>query len=320
MAIGNKTVYTLNIKVLTTFMKQKKKANKDLKATGSEPLQGNLFDEENKSRRSKIGKTNIHYKPVLSILTKASGFMGDYDFTMNPYSGCSFGCTYCYAAFFARDNSLKERWGEWVNVKENALSVLIKRRKHPLTGKSIYLGSVTDPYQPIEKELEITRDLLKELATYHSPRLVLQTRSPLVTRDIDVFRRFKTLQVNMTITTDNESVRKAFEPQCPANKVRMKAISELTEAGIQTCITLTPLLPVENAETFAKALKETGVKKFIIQPFHAEKGKFVAGTREEAMKIIEQFKWTNQKYEEVLEMIRKHIPDIGVGKKGFAPI
>ncbi len=246
--------------------------------------------------------------------------MGDYDFTMNPYSGCSFGCTYCYAAFFARDNTLKEQWGQWVNVKENALAMLIKKRKRPLKNKSIYLGSVTDPYQPVEKELELTRSLLKELAAYHEPRLVIQTRSPMVTRDIDLFSKFSTLQVNMTITTDSESVRKAFEPQCPSNKIRLKAISELAEAGIQSCITLTPLLPVEDAETFAQALKATGVKRFIIQPFHAEKGKFVAGTREEAMKIIEHFSWNDQKYRDVLEVMRKHIPEIGIGKEGFAPI
>ena len=301
-------------------MKRKKTVNLNSIGSGLEPIQGGLFDEENKSKRSRIGKANIHYKSASSILTKASGFMGDYDFTMNPYSGCSFGCTYCYAAFFGSNNALKEQWGQWVHVKENALAMLIKKRKRPLKNKSIYLGSVTDPYQPVEKELELTRDLLTELADYHDPRLVIQTRSPLVTRDIDLFKKFSTLQVNMTVTTDTESVRKAFEPQCPSNNIRLKAISELAKAGIQSCITLTPLLPVEDAEAFARTLKATGVKRFIIQSFHAEKGKFVAGTREEAMKIIDHFNWNDQKYQEVLEVMRKHIPEIGIGKEGFAPL
>lgn len=279
-----------------------------------------LFGEEQPMRREHMGQASIHYKTVSGILTQASGFMGDYDFTMNPYSGCSFGCSYCYAAFFARDNALKERWGHWVNVKENALAMLVRKRKRPMKGTRIYLGSVTDPYQPIEKELELTRSLLKELAQYHDPRLVIQTRSPLVTRDIDVLKRFSTVQVNMTITTDSEVVRKAFEPLCPANAIRLKAMEELTRAGIQTCITLTPLLPVEDAETFAQNLKATGVKRFIIQPFHAEGGKFIAGTREQAMKVIRQFDWSKERYHIALEVIRKHIPGIGIGKEGFAPI
>lgn len=75
-------------------------------------------------RRTQLGHSSIHYKNAASILSPATGFMDSYDFTLNPYSGCSFGCTYCYAAFFARDNALREQWGYWVNAKENALCTL----------------------------------------------------------------------------------------------------------------------------------------------------------------------------------------------------
>lgn len=148
-----------------------------------------------------------------------------------------------------------------------------------MIGKTIYLGSVTDPYQPIEKELSLTRSLLKELADFHQPRLVIQTRSPLLTRDIDLFKRFEHIQINMTVTTDNEEIRKVFEPYCPSNLMRLKAIKKVQEEGVQSCITMTPLLPVMQPEDFAIKLKETAVQKFIVQPFHGEKGKFVAGTR-----------------------------------------
>lgn len=278
------------------------------------------IENENSDRKKKIGQTDIEYIKAASILTEAKGFMGAYDYTLNPYSGCSFGCNYCYAAFFSRSSEDKDNWGKWLRVKENALQLLIKKRKKPLLDKTIYMSSVTDPYQPIEKQLELTRSILKELLLYHKPRLVIQTRSPLVVRDIDLLKKFETVQVNMTITTDSEEVRKAFEPLCPSNKSRLKAIKEVTEAGINTCITMTPLLPIENPKEFTKELLSTGVQKFVVQPFHPEKGKFIASTREIALEQMKRMNWNDSKYSEVVEILRKELPWLGEGKQGFAPI
>lgn len=279
-----------------------------------------LFEDSGNYRPDKLGHASITYKQVGTLLNKTSGFMAGYDYSLNPYSGCAFGCTYCYAAFFARDNEQKEQWGYWVNVKENALSLLKKIRHKPITGKTVYMSSVTDPYQPIERKIELTRDILKELLHYHQPRLVIQTRSPLITRDIDLFKQFNVIQVNMTITTDSEKVRKVFEPFCPGNKARLLAIKEIHAAGINSCITITPLLPVEDPHNFAKSLLETGIEKFIIQPFHQDKGKFTAGTREGAIKLFKEFGWTKERYLEVENIIKAYIPDIGIGKEGFKPI
>lgn len=281
----------------------------------------NLFPSSPEDeRKNQLGQTEVSYRSVKSILTPASGFMESYDFSLNPYSGCSFGCTYCYAAFFSRDKNKMDNWGYWVEVKENALDLLRKYRKKPLVDKTIYMSSVTDPYQPIEKTVELSRDILKELLAYHKVRLVIQTRAPLVTRDIDLFKKFETVQINMTITTDNEKIRKAFEPLCPSNKMRLQAIKEVHEAGVSACITLTPLLPVENPEQFALDLKETGIPKFIIQPFHSGGGKFVRGTREEALNILREFNWDHEEYNRILKIFQFHIPNIGIGREGFAPI
>ena len=276
-----------------------------------------LFNDE--SKKNKLGHSVIRYKNASSILTKPSGFMDTYDYSLNPYSGCSFGCTYCYAAFFSRNKEKMDNWGYWVEVKENALVMLRKKRKNPLNDDIVYMSSVTDPYQPIEKKIEITRQILKEFSEYHNIRLVVQTRSPLVTRDIDLFKKIGRVQINMTITTDSEEVRKVFEPFCPSNKVRLKAIRQIHEEGIQSCITLTPLLPVKKPRAFALSLKETGIENFIIQPFHKTKGKFIAGTRESALKILEEYNWNDQTYSEVFDEIKAQIPNIGVGKEGFAP-
>src|SRR5687768_1675050 len=115
------------------------------------------------ARPAQIGPAEVLYAQARSILTKSSGFIDAFDYTLNPYSGCTFGCSYCYAAAFVRDYERRNSWGQWVQVKENALELLRKRRKKPLEGTTIYLSSVTDPYQPVERELKLTRALLEEL-------------------------------------------------------------------------------------------------------------------------------------------------------------
>ena len=215
--------------------------------------------------KSILGRLQMHdaYKPAREILTKSTGFMDAYDFTLNPYSGCSFGCTYCYAAFFSCDVEKRDSWGKWVTAKENAIALLDKRKPGALDGKIIYMSSVTDPYQPIERKLRITRGLLELVAERHKPKLV------------------------MTVTTDDEDVRRAFEPFCPSNPRRLAAVKEAQDAGIATCITMTPLLLVNNNNNgFADELIDTGVKKFIAQPFHFVRGKFVASTRDIALNLM----------------------------------
>ena len=174
----------------------------------------------------RIGKTSVTYRPAREILTRSSGFIGAYDFTLNPYSGCSFGCSYCYAAFFSRDKTQEDNWGLWVNAKENAARLIGELKPGTLDGKRIYMSSVTDPCQP----LELTSEVLRALTDRHQPKLVVQTRSPLVTRDISIFQEIEEkggrVQVNMTVTTDDEDVRRTFEPGCPSNPARLRAIRQ----------------------------------------------------------------------------------------------
>ena len=246
-----------------------------------------------------IGAANIEYQAVRDILTRATGFMDEYDYTLNPYSGCSFGCTYCYAAFFSRNKEQVDNWGNWVTVKQNAVDLLKKRKPGSLDGKRIYMSSVTDPYQPIERKLELTRRLLEILADQHKPKLMVQTRSQLVSRDIDLFQKIENntnslfesgesgrVQVNMTVTTDDRDIMRTFEPICPPNSKRLEAIAKAQQAGIESCITMTPLLLVKDFDGFAESLLDTGVHKFIAQPFHFKKGKFVAQTRTQALELI----------------------------------
>lgn len=273
-----------------------------------------LFDEQTPKR---IGEAEVGYIRASSILTPASGFMKDYDYTLNPYSGCTFGCTYCYAAFFAREAEQRDTWGAWVNVKENALE-LLRRMKTDLHGKTIYMSSVTDPYQPIEQQLELVRGLLK-LLVKQQPRLVVQTRSHLVVRDIDLLRAFEHVRVNMTVTTDSERVRRMFEPSCPGLHRRLEAITAIHQAGVPTSITMTPLLPLDDPDDFATRVAATGVPHFVVQPFHVERGKFVAGTRTEARQLFQDMNWNDEAYRSAVAVLRRRLPVLEEGKEGFAP-
>jgi DNA repair photolyase len=264
-----------------------------------------------------IGDAAVEMQTARSILTRASGFMSDYDFTLNPYSGCTFGCSYCYAAFFVRDQGLQDSWGEWVKVKSNAVQ-LLRRMRTPINGKRIYMSSVTDPYQPIERRLGLVRDLLEILVPLQ-PRLVVQTRSALVTRDIDLFKQLSHVRVNMTVTTDDERVRKAFEPRCTPNASRLSAIAEVARSGVPTAITMTPLLPVRDSRQFAATLRETEVQSFVVQPFHVTRGRFVAGTRPEAERIVRDLGWDEVAYQRVVDVLRAELPNLSEGKEGFAP-
>ena len=305
------------------------------------------------NRRSRI----VTQAPARDILTRASGFIGAYDFTLNPYGGCTFGCTYCYAAFFNRTAEDRDNWGYWVRVKENAVELLQRRlRRSPdyLDGKAIYMSSVTDPYQPIERKAGITRGILEAMAGADSengdqppllnrddaipdtpapkPRLVIQTRSPDVVRDADLFRRIEEnggiVRVNMTVTTDDEDIRRTFEPHCPSNPARLSAVAKLRDAGVDVCVTLTPLLLVSDARAFADALLETGATRFVIQSFHFARGKFVASTREGALDLMAQKLGTDRAafqdkylahYQAVYDVLRERLPNLAEGKIGFAP-
>ena len=306
-------------------------------ATGNQlsllPFSGDDGGTEDTSRPDRIGRrTDVAYAPAREILTRATGFMDAYDFTLNPYSGCSFGCTYCYAAFFSRDIEKRDSWGYWVNVKENAVALMAKRKPGALYGKLIYMSSVTDPYQPVERELKLTRGILEIMAERHKPKLVVQTRSPTVVRDCDLFRQIEDnggrVQVNMTVTTDDEDIRRTFEPFCPSNMVRLQAISEVQAAGVDTCITMTPLLLVSSPYAFADSLRDTGVQKFIAQPFHFQRGKFLAGTRDKAFDLMaEKLGCDREAFREeylehygmVFDVLRETLPELGEGKDGFAP-
>lgn len=257
----------------------------------------------------RMGRAVVTEKMVKSILAKGTGVLSGVDYTLNPYTGCQFSCSYCYAAFFQPPGERRDSWGSWVEVKSNALEAL--RRERGIAGASIMVGSVTDPYQPIERETRLTRSLLEHLASVSpQPRVHIQTRSPFVLDDIDILKRFERLTVGMSITTDDELVRKAFEPQCASIDRRMAAVEELVRAGVAATISLSPMLPVTDPERFAKKLKTLGARKFYAGFFHENRGDFASGTRPGAWALARAHGWTKEKYEETVLRMRAIIPEL----------
>ncbi|WP_026695610.1 SPL family radical SAM protein [Peribacillus kribbensis] len=194
----------------------------------------------------------IEIKDVLSkkILTEAKGYL-DVGFThsLNPYSGCSFSCRYCYVREMPIQKFKDIPWGEWVDIKTNAAenyrSELLKLRKKNKT-VNIFMSTATDPYQPIERKAAITRTILEEMIESPPDFVQIQTRSPLVTRDIDLLVELKEkcgVLVSMTIETDREDIKRIFAPSAPGISMRLKALKEVHEAGIPTQASISPVLP-----------------------------------------------------------------------------
>jgi len=185
-----------------------------------------------------------------SVLSK-SGIPGA-DYCVNPYVGCSHACRYCYASFMKRFTGHDEPWGSFVDAKVNAAEVLARQLRRAKKGH-VMLSSVTDAYQPLEVKYRLTRSCLEALLESGFPVSVL-TKSPLVLRDIDLFRQFEDIEVGITISTNDEKMRKVFEPKASPIEARIRALEKLHAEGVRTYVFIGPLLPMD-PERLAERIK-----------------------------------------------------------------
>lgn len=171
-----------------------------------------------------------------------------HDYVINPYIGCHHGCSYCYARFIKKFTGHQEPWGEFVDIKINAAELLHTeiRKKKPGT---VWVSGLCDPYQPLEESYQITRECLEILIEHHWP-VIIQTRSPLVLRDLDIIRKAERIEVGFSVTTADDDVRKIFEPEAPSIAERLDALEKLHSAGIRTFAMVAPMLP--GAENLGK--------------------------------------------------------------------
>jgi DNA repair photolyase len=174
-----------------------------------------------------------------------------YPYVINPYTGCQHGCSYCYARFMKRVTGHREPWGEFVDVKTNAPDLLRKEIKKKKRAR-VWVSGVCDPYQPLEAHYKLTRQCLELLAQDTWP-VIIQTRSPLVLRDMDIIKDAEDFEVGLSVTTADDGIRRLFEPHAPPIRDRIEALDELHKAGIRTYAMIAPVLP--GAAGLGKLLK-----------------------------------------------------------------
>ena len=200
------------------------------------------------------------------------GFPGG-GLAINPYVGCGHSCVYCYARFIKRFTGHTERWGSFVDARINIADILKKQLKSPkYKDKRIFIGTVTDSYQPIEKRYKLARSILQVLVDYKNPVSIL-TKSNLVLRDIDLLKKFKNVDVNFTITTLDERWKKLVEPNSPTVRQRLEAMKELVSEGISVFAMMGPYWPIfTNTETLFKEFKKAGVSHIFTESFNTVGG------------------------------------------------
>jgi len=227
-----------------------------------------------------------------SILTPVSGFLREAGFThsLNPARNCTFGCSYCYVPTMRVQAGLRREdwthWGQQTTFKTNAGELLAGSLR---PGQIIYCSPLTDPYQPAEAERCLMPDILRAVASMlSSVRFVIQTRGPLILRDIELLKH---VRVGFSITTDRDDVRRIFEPHCAPIEERWRVIRTLRDAGISVFATLAPILPCDPEALVSPALEETH-GAVIADPFHVrEVKKSGATTRPAAVEICRHHGW-----------------------------
>jgi DNA repair photolyase len=181
-------------------------------------------------------------------------YPGEREYTANFYRGCSHGCTYCYVPSLIHD---ERSWGSFVDAKVNSPEVLNRELKGLRRGR-VFLSSATDPYQPMEARYGITRRCLEVLLRHDFPVVIL-TRSPLVLRDIDLLKRFEWIRVGFSISSVPERL---YEPGVSPLERRIESLRKLSDAGIETWVSMAPLIPSLmriDLRIVMKALRVAGV-------------------------------------------------------------
>ena len=208
--------------------------------------------------------------PSRSILNRTKPNM-PFQWTINPYRGCEFGCKYCYARYTHEFMEMDAfAFEDKIYAKSAAAHLLRQELRRIDRSERIALGTATDPYQPAERRYGRTRSILEVFARERGRFLGITTKSDLVVRDLDLLReiaRANVLGVNMTITTLDEKLARLLEPRAPRPALRLEAVRELSEAGIRVSVFPNPIMPgitdsERQLDRLAKAARDAGAVSF----------------------------------------------------------
>jgi len=214
--------------------------------------------------------------PVRSLLNRCTGVRMPFTWTINPYRGCEFACKYCYARYTHEFMEMRDGvdFEQKIYVKQHAADLLRQELRQVKPGQEIAIGTATDPYQPAERRYEVTRAILEELSRHEGLELGIVTKSDLVLRDVDVLRqvaRRNRLSVSLTITTLKVDLARILEPRAPRPDLRLEAMRQLNQAGINAGVICAPVLPgitdsPRDLEALVRATAEAGGKHIFANP------------------------------------------------------
>lgn len=233
------------------------------------------------SRRTSAERPQYFVLPVKSILNRCDSQRVPFEWTINPYRGCEFGCHYCYARYTHEYMELDgSEFEKKIFVKKDAAALLAWDVGHKYSYQSqasggqspdhIAIGTATDPYQPAEKEYGVTRACLEELAKREGLSISVITKSNQIVRDVDVFKRIaerSSLSLNVTITTLRTRLARLLEPRAPRPDLRVEAVKQLSDAGLAVGVSASPLIPgitdrEGDLEAVAAAVRAAGAQWF----------------------------------------------------------
>jgi DNA repair photolyase len=276
-------------------MSGSRRRSKPQRFAKQEPLFGDAF-ERNSRILPIIGqqKDIRYYSSFAKNVLNGPEVTGMGFWSINPYVGCAFGCAYCYARYTHRfvmeraasedkmEEVLSERYEAmppWlafernIFVKQNAPEVLARTLRHGsdkhlalLKGETIVIGTATDPYQPAERKFRVTRRILEVLGEHPGLKVSIISKSPLITRDIDVLsriNRISELHIHLSLITLRRDLARRLEPRSPTPESRVRALARLREAGIDAGINCMPVLPgitdnPSDLEALVKRVSEAG--------------------------------------------------------------
>lgn len=266
-----------------------------------------------------------------TILTPVSGFLKEAGFThsLTPARNCTYGCMYCYVPTMGLYGGLRpedwKHWGEFTSLKTNARE-LAARALRP--GQVIYCSPLVDPYQPAERQRPLMPRLLEAVARNPPEVFVIQTRGPLILRDLALLQELSSvtkLRISFSVTTDREEVRRRYEPHCESNNARLETIRRLREARLKVYATLAPLLP-SNPERLAQMAIDASRRDLVGDPLHVRQTKpHGATTRPAAFNIARKHgetDWFKAEFQEqVVQSIERVARTAGyqfvTGPRGF---
>src|SRR5688572_20994426 len=196
-------------------------------------------------------ETTVQPEPPHSVITRNNSPDIPFEQSINPYRGCEHGCVYCYARPSHQYMNLSAGLDFETRLfykKDAAIRLREELNRRGYRPSPINLGANTDPYQPLERKLGVTRSILEVLAESHHP-VTIVTKGALVVRDIDLLSRLaaeQLVKVFVSVTTLDDELKRRMEPRAASPKARLAAISKLAAAGIPTGMMFAPVVPAIN--------------------------------------------------------------------------